>query len=95
MNCSVTDLRAKDVVDVHTGDRIGTVFDVLIDTCTGCVVALLVLEGKGFWSFCGKGNEIKVPWCDIQVIGDDIILVKRRGGGHHRPPPSPCCSTWE
>lgn len=90
MNCSVTDLRAKDVVDVNTGCRIGTVFDVLVDTCTGCVLALLVFEGRGFLGFCGKGGEIKVPWCDIQVIGDEIILVNRRGDHHHRPSPPPC-----
>lgn len=90
MNCSVTDLRAKDVVDVRTGCRIGTVFDVLIDTCTGCVVALLVYCGKGFWGFCGKGEEIKVPWCDIQVIGDEIILVNRRGEHQHSPHPPLC-----
>ncbi len=83
MNCSVTDLRAKDVVDVHTGNRIGTVYDICVDTCTGCVVALLVYAGKGFWGFCGKGDEIKVPWCDIQVIGDEIILVDRHH--HHNP----------
>ncbi|HZK21282.1 MAG TPA: YlmC/YmxH family sporulation protein [Oscillospiraceae bacterium] len=95
MNCSVTDLRAKDVVDVCTGNRIGSVFDVLIDTCNGCVLALLVLEGRGFWSFCSKGDEIKIPWRDIQVIGNEIILVRIRSNEHHRPPHSPCSSVRE
>lgn len=86
MQCSVTDLRAKDVVDVHTGCRIGTVYDVLVDSCSGCVLALLVFSGRGFWGFCGKGEEIRVPWMDIEVIGDQVILVNRRDFPDHCPP---------
>lgn len=85
MNCSITDLRAKVVVDVQTGCRVGTVFDVLVDTCSGCVIALLVFGGRGFFGFCGKGEEIKVPWNDICVIGDEVILVDR----HDPCPPEP------
>lgn len=73
MQCCITDLRSKDVVNKKTGARLGNVVDCQIDTCTGCVVALVVCcrTKMGFLS----RDECYVRWDDIEVIGDDIILV--------------------
>lgn len=76
MNCSVTDLRSKEVIDVDTGCRIGCVYDVEVNSDNGCVVAIIIFQGHGFWGFCGRGEERRIPWRDIVVIGDDSILVK-------------------
>lgn len=35
MNCCVTDLRNKEVVNKKDGTRLGNVCDVEVDTCTG------------------------------------------------------------
>ena len=78
MRCSVTDLRAKEVINAKTGKRMGCVTDVEIDTCNGCVVSLTVFCGKGLCAFFGKGEETVVLWQDVVVIGDDTILVNRR-----------------
>ena len=42
MNCCVTDLRAKEVVNVADGSRIGKVCDVEVDTCSGHIVAIII-----------------------------------------------------
>jgi YlmC/YmxH family sporulation protein len=81
MHCCITDLRSKDVINKKTGCRLGCVVDVQVDTCTGCVLALVVLgraKQAGFFS----REECFVRWEDIDVIGDDIILVC---GSHPRP----------
>lgn len=77
MKCSVTDLRAKEVINVEDGCRIGCVTDVEIDSCTGCLVSIVVFCGRGIWGFLGRGEEIIINWKDIVVIGDDSILVRR------------------
>ena len=89
MHCCITDLRNKDVINKKNGCRLGNVVDVQVDTCTGCVVALVVCgrpKSMGFFS----REECLVRWEDIEVIGDDIILVnythvvrepRHKGGG--------------
>ena len=74
MHCCITELRSKDVINQKTGARLGCVVDAQIDTCTGCVVALVIMgRQKGAGIFARE--ECFVRWEDIEVIGDDIILV--------------------
>ena len=79
MRCTVTDLRAKEVVNVDNGCRLVCVTDVEIDTCTGCLVSITVFCGKGVCGFLGRGEEFTVCWKDIVVIGSDMILVRKGG----------------
>jgi len=73
MHCCITELRNKDVINKKSGCRLGNVVDCQVDTCTGCVVALVVCGRKGQSLF--SRDELFVRWEDIEVIGDDIILV--------------------
>ena len=79
MRCTITDLRAKEVVNIDNGCRLGCVTDVEVDTCTGCLVSITVFCGKGVCGFLRKGEEIVVWWKDIIVIGEDTILVRCGG----------------
>ncbi len=79
MKCTITDLRAKEVVNIDNGCRLGCVTDVEIDTCTGCLVSINVFCGKGICGVFGRGDEFTVCWKDIIVIGDDTILVRKGG----------------
>jgi len=73
--CRFQELRNKEVIDICEGVRIGFVFDVEIDVCSGRVVAIIVPGCRGFFWFFGKREDYIIPWCDIRKIGDDIILV--------------------
>jgi YlmC/YmxH family sporulation protein len=83
MHCCITDLRNKDVINKKTGARLGNVVDAQVDTCTGCVVALVVLGRPKAMGFFAR-EECYVRWEDIEVIGDDIILVNYTHI-HHEP----------
>ena len=75
MNCSFTELRNKEVINAKTGCRLGCVSDVEIDTCSGCIVSIIIWgKGKCF-GLISKDDDIKICWKDIEVIGDDTILV--------------------
>lgn len=75
MNCSVTELRNKEVINSKNGCRLGCVSDVEICCDNGNLTAIIIW-GKGrVLGFSGREGDIRIPWCDIQVIGEDTILV--------------------
>ncbi len=75
MNCCVTDMRSKEVINSKSGCRLGQVCDVEIDTCTGCIVSLIIWGRPRCFGILGREEDIKIQWNDIEVIGDDTILV--------------------
>lgn len=75
MNCCITELRCKEVINKSNGCRLGFVSDVEVDSCCGRVVALIVFGKPKFWGICGKRERIRIYWEDIEVIGNDTILV--------------------
>ena len=75
MNCCITDLRCKEVINKSDGCRLGLVSDVEVDSCCGRVVALIVYGKPKYWGLCGKRERIRICWEDIEVIGNDTILV--------------------
>lgn len=75
MNCFVTDMREKEIINLRDGNRLGTVCDVEFDTCSGCIVSLIIF-GKGkLFGLLGRGEDMTICWDDIKVIGEDTILV--------------------
>ncbi len=75
MNCCITDLRNKEVICAKNGCRLGCVSDVEIDTCSGCLVAIVIWGKSRCMGLMGKDDDIRICWNDIEVIGDDTILV--------------------
>ena len=75
MHCCLYDLRDKEVINSKNACKIGNVYDVEIDSCTGKVVALIVCGRGRAVSLFGKSEDIKIRWEDVEVIGDDTILV--------------------
>ena len=84
MHCCIAELRSKDVINKKTGARLGCVVDVQVDTCTGCVVALVVMGRSKSAGFFAR-EECLVRWEDVEVIGDDIILVNCAHVRHPEP----------
>ena len=75
MNCCITDLRNKEVINAKNGCRMGQVCDVEIDSCNGCLVAIIIWGRPKCFGFLGREEDIRICWNDIEVIGDDTILV--------------------
>lgn len=72
----IEDLRRKEVISGCSCKILGFVDDVVFDTNTGCISALVVNQpGK----LCGLFNseyEYIVPFDCVTKIGRDVILVK-------------------
>ena len=75
MKISFCDLKKKDVINICDGSNLGNIYDLVIDTCTGCIVGIVVPISKGFFSFFKSNNDLFIPYSRICKIGKDIILV--------------------
>lgn len=71
-----SELRCKEIINVCDGARMGYIWDLEIETCSGDIRAILV-PGRGsfFGRFCCKDDYL-IPWECITKIGEDLILVE-------------------
>ena len=75
MNCCVTDLCEKEIINLKDGCRLGNVSDVEIDTVTGRLTAIIICGKNKLFGLGGRTADIRISWEQIEVIGDDTILV--------------------
>lgn len=75
MVCRIVDLRHKEVINSSTGTRIGFVDDIEVDTVTNSVKSIIVYGRPRCMGLLGRAEDYIVPWCDIELIGEDTILV--------------------
>lgn len=87
MNCRVTDMHCKEVINVCDGTRLGCVDDVEIDTCTAQLVAIVVHGRSKCFGLLGREEDIVIGWRNIDVIGEDTILVNIECPCPKPPPP--------
>lgn len=72
----ISELQAKDVVNIQDGQKLGQIHDVEIDLKMGQIKAIVVpAESRLFGLFSG-GREWIIPWRQIVKIGTDVILVR-------------------
>ena len=70
-----SELRYKEVIDVHSGWRLGYVCDAEFDQAEGRVISLIT-PGRGrFFGLMGREDDYVLPWSCIVRIGADIILI--------------------
>ncbi len=87
MSCCIAELRNKEVICKSNGARLGNVDDVEIDICNGKLVSIIIYGKTKVMGFFGKCDDIVIPWCDIEVIGEDAILVNFTCPCPSPPPP--------
>ena len=67
----LSDLQGKDIIDMATGQKIGTIVDALINK-EGKVEELSVQKRRFFFF---SSSVMAVKWTQIDKIGKDVILV--------------------
>lgn len=72
---NLSDLQNKEIIDIATGKRIGTIIDIIL-TPTGEISKLVLEDRKTTRRFLSQAKEdVYLDWKQIVKIGDDIILV--------------------
>lgn len=70
----LSELAEKEVVNIKNGEIIGYITDFEIDSCTGKICSIYVLQSSDLLTL-KPCNTIKIPWSSICKIGKDTILV--------------------
>lgn len=70
-----SDLRYREVIDIHTGFRLGYICDAEIDEANGRICSLVTPGKAKFFGLLGREDDYILPWDAIVRIGRDIILV--------------------
>ena len=73
--CSTADLRNLEIINLCDGTRLGYACDFEFDREDARILALVVPRSNGFLGH-KKGDQLIIPWCNIECIGEDTILVK-------------------
>ena len=73
---SFSEFQIKDVVDVSSGKKLGTIGDIDINVTSGKIQAIIIGGTGKMMGFFGKEEEMIVPWRNIVKIGEDVILVR-------------------
>ncbi len=71
-----SELRYKEVIDIHNGLRLGYVYDAEIDETDGRMLSLITPGKSKFFGLFGREDDYVLPWKCIVRMGPDIILVE-------------------
>ena len=71
-----SEIRYKEVIDVHNGLRLGYVCDAEIDEAEGAVISLITPGKSKLFGLLGREDDYILPWKCIVRMGPDIILVE-------------------
>ena len=76
MECRVSELRYKEIINVSDGSRYGWVGDVEVDLESGQVRALVVPGRLRLFGLLGREEDRVFPWEAVRCFGADTILVE-------------------
>ena len=76
MECRVSELRYKEIINVSDGSRYGWVGGVEVDLDSGQVRALVVPGRLRLFGLLGREEDRVFPWDAVRRFGADTILVE-------------------
>lgn len=82
-----SDLHCKEVIDVHSGLRLGYVCDAEFDDAQGQIISLVTPGRAKFFGLLGREDDYVIPWGCIVRLGSDIILAEAKDGQLRRRKP--------
>jgi len=71
----MSELCSLEVINLCGGERLGYPTDLEIDLECRSIVSITVTAESGL-SLFDKKEDIILPWCKIECIGEDAILVR-------------------
>ncbi len=75
MNCTLTELRSKEIINIKTGARLGYIDDIEFNTDDASVKSFIVYGRTRLFGLLGKEDDIVITCADIEIIGVDTVLI--------------------
>ncbi len=75
MLCSLEELRKKDVIDIRTGEKLGYIDDIQLDTDHRTIHGYLIY-GRRILGLFKREEDLVIPWECLKVYGKDVVLVE-------------------
>ncbi len=75
MLCRIADFRCREVINIRDGLRLGFISDILFNTESGQVHAIVIPGPYRFFGLLGREDDYVIPWEAIRRVGEDIVLV--------------------
>lgn len=76
MKITLEEIRRKAVININDGACFGYADDLVADTETKQVLALLIKGRLRLFGILGREDDVLIPWEKIDTIGRDTILVR-------------------
>lgn len=73
----MSELQTKEIIDISSGKRVGSISDLIVDS-KGNITKLLLDKKIGKRLLTNYKEDTELSWSQIIKIGDDIILVDTR-----------------
>ncbi len=70
------ELKAREVINICSGKRLGRIVDVEIDPCSGAVESVIIPGPGRICGFLGTDCEYVIPFGCIRTIGPDMVIVE-------------------
>ena len=83
MKITLEEIRRKAVVNMLDGACFGYADDLVADTETKQVLALLIRGRLKLFGILGREEDVLIPWEKIETIGRDTILVRAESTAHN------------
>lgn len=58
------------------GRNLGSVDDIIFDSAAATVTHLVLYGKPRLFGLLGRGEDLQVPWQEIEKIGRDVVLVR-------------------
>ena len=77
----LSELKAKEVINIKNGEKLGFIDDIEFESESGLIAAFVIMGRSRLWGLLGRDDDIILSVSDIELIGKDTILVKHAEEG--------------
>ncbi len=75
MKYTFDEIRNKEVINIHSGSKLGYVDDIEFDSDSLLIKSLIIFGRGKLWGIWGREEDTVIKCHDIEMIGTDTILV--------------------
>ncbi|MGN1411128.1 MAG: YlmC/YmxH family sporulation protein [Oscillospiraceae bacterium] len=75
MECTLKELRGKEVINIYNGERLGFIDDIKFSTENNQVISFIIYGRERLFGILGKQNDILIHCNQIHLVGEETVLV--------------------